>query len=56
MSRARRSRSSFAASFATVSRAWPSSRVSMICILKPHMAQPISTTGSKSIRKSSTLK
>ena len=52
MSLASRSRSSLAASFATVSRAWASSRISVICIRNPIMATPTTRTGSSTTRYS----
>ena len=51
MSRASRSRSVFAASLATVSRAWASSCIRVICIRNPIMARPMSSTGSSTIRE-----
>ncbi len=51
MSRASRSRSSLAASLATVSRASDSSRVSSKWLRSPIMARPSSTVGSRLMRK-----
>ncbi len=52
MSRARRSRSSLAASCATSPRAMASSAVSWNCLRIPIIANPMNSTGSRLLRKS----
>ena len=53
MSRASRSRSSLAASWTTSARARRSSTVRAKCCRSPIMANPMNTTGSRLLRKSS---